>query len=118
MRPLKKKLTIAAAVANAAAIIGAVVLTALGSHAAKTQSYNYAADRWSSGGKTKYSQISCFFSPDANFDKNGVGGLRSMLLSAGRRCPVVDRYVCAPQKKNKSPCRYFLSAQAPLPFIC
>ena len=81
MRPLKKKLTIAAAVANAAAIIGAVVLTALGSHAAKTQSYNYAADRWSSGGKTKYSQISCFFSPDANFDKNGVGGLRSMLLS-------------------------------------
>lgn len=81
MRPLKKKLTIAAAAVNAAAIIGAVVLTALGSHAAKAQSYNDAADRWSSDGKRKYSQISCFFSSDSGFDRNGVNSLRGQLLT-------------------------------------
>ena len=82
MRPLKKKLTIAAAAVNAAAIIGAVVLTALGSSAAKAQSYNYAADRWSSSEKSEYSQISCFFSPDAGFSTNSAGGVKNTLLSA------------------------------------
>lgn len=81
MRPLKKKITIAAAAVNAAAIIGAVVLTALGSHAAKAQSYNYAADRWSSDGKTEYSQITCFFSTDSGFNKSGVNTIRGQLLT-------------------------------------
>ena len=81
MRPLFRKLFIAAAAVNAAAVAGAVILTAVGSASARSQDYNFAADRWRNGGKGEFTQISCFFSPDAGFDKSGVNGVRSKLTS-------------------------------------
>ena len=45
---------------NLLAVISTVILTAVGSSMAKSQSYNYAAERWG-GKKGDYSQISSFF---------------------------------------------------------
>ena len=81
MRPLFRKLCIAVAAVNAAAVAGAVILTAVGNSAARSQGYNYAADRWRNGGKGDFTQVSCFFSPYAEFDRNGVNGVRSKLTS-------------------------------------
>ena len=60
------------AAVNAAAVAGVLILTAVGNSAARSQRYNYAYENWKNDGKGEYSQISCFFSPDAGFDKNGV----------------------------------------------
>lgn len=81
MRPVFKKRHIAAATVNAIALAGALILTAVGSSAAKSQNYNYAADRWNSTGKKDYTQISCFFSEDAGFVKNSINGVKNSLMS-------------------------------------
>ena len=81
MRAEFKKWQIVTAAVNAAAIVGALVLTAVGASAAKSQSYNNAADRWRNGTKGEYTQISCFFSNDAGFDINSMNNLRGKLLN-------------------------------------
>ncbi|MBR6242666.1 MAG: ABC transporter permease [Ruminococcus sp.] len=67
------------AAVNAAAIIGAGILTAAGSSMAKSQQYNYAFDRWKNGGKGSFGQVSCFFSDDAGFSEDSVKMLRSQI---------------------------------------
>ena len=65
---------------NAISIAGALALTAAGSHTARSQGYNYSAEKWdSSGGCT---QISCFLSEEASFNKDGVESVRSALTKA------------------------------------
>lgn len=49
------------AAVNAAALIGAAVITAAGSSMARAQSYNYAAEVWKGSSKQSYTQVSCFF---------------------------------------------------------
>lgn len=71
---------IIAAAVNAAAVVGAVVLTAAGSSAARSQGYNYAAQRWQSSSESSFSQISCYFSRDAGFDKNSVKGMQNTIM--------------------------------------
>ena len=68
------------AAVNAAAVAGALILTAAGSSAARSQRYNYAHDRWKNGSKGDYSQVSCFFSEDAGFDRNEAAGVKSRLM--------------------------------------
>lgn len=63
---MNKKLLIAAlAAANVLSIGTGVTLTAVGSSLAKSQSYNYAAQRWDS--EKGCTQLSCFFTDDAPF---------------------------------------------------
>lgn len=69
------------AAVNAAAVAGAIILTAVGSSAAKAQRYNYAAERWKNGSKIDYGQISCFFSKEAGFDINKVEELKNDYLA-------------------------------------
>ncbi len=65
---------------NALCIAGALALTAAGSHAARSQMYNYSAEKWdSSGGST---QISCFFSEDSGMSVQSVAAIRSALTKA------------------------------------
>lgn len=64
---------------NLLAIVSAIVLTAVGSSMAKSQSYNYAAERWG-GKKGDYSQISSFFSNDSGFTTESVSAVRSQIL--------------------------------------
>ena len=68
------------AAVNTAAIAGALILTAIGSSAAKSQRYNYAHELWRNGTKGEYSQVSCFFSEDAGFDKNSAMGVKTKLM--------------------------------------
>ena len=68
------------AAVNAAAVAGALILTAVGNSAAEAQRYNYAHERWKNGGKGEYSQVSCFFSDDAGFDKNEASGVKARLI--------------------------------------
>lgn len=64
---------------NLLTIVGAAILTAVGSSMAKSQSYNYAAERWG-GKKGDYSQISSFFSNDSGFTTESVSTVRSQIL--------------------------------------
>ena len=66
---------------NAAALAAAIVLTAAGNSLAKSQRYNYAADRWTqeNGGCT---QVSCFFSDDSGFTKDNVVSVQMSLKNS------------------------------------
>ena len=71
---------IAIAAVNAAAVAGVLILTAIGNSAARSQRYNYAHENWKNDGKGEYSQISCFFSGDAGFDRNEAKGVKARLM--------------------------------------
>ena len=71
---------IAIASANAAALIAAAVMTAVGSSMAKSQEYNYAASEWG-GKKGDYAQMSCFFAENSGFSTTSLNSVRSMILS-------------------------------------
>ncbi len=74
--------------ANAAALISAAVMTAVGSSMAKSQKYNYTALEW--GGKNgDYAQMSCFFSESAGFSVDSLNSVRSMMLSELQTVAVV-----------------------------
>lgn len=68
------------AAVNAVAVAGVLILTAVGSSAAKSQRYNYAYDQWKNGSKEDFSQVSCFFSEDADFDRNEAEGVKTRLI--------------------------------------
>lgn len=76
------------AAANAAALITASVMTAVGGNMAKSQTYNYAAVRWG-GEKGNYTQISCFFSGGAGFSADSLNGVRSSILNELKSVSVV-----------------------------
>lgn len=79
---IKKRSAVLAAV-NLLCIAGAVVITAVGASAAKSQSYNNAAERWQNGDdKTDYAQISCFLPENSAFSSDSLGAVRSGVLSA------------------------------------
>ncbi len=69
------------AAVNSVAIIGAVVLTAAGGHAADSQRSNHTAENFSRGSEYDYGQVSCYFSKDAKFDKNEVYNLKGRLYN-------------------------------------
>lgn len=75
-----KKRYIAIAAINAAAIVGAAVLTAVGGALAKSQTYNYAAEKWQGENDESYTQISCFFSENTGFDIDSIGSARMQML--------------------------------------
>ncbi|MBR6966990.1 MAG: ABC transporter permease [Ruminococcus sp.] len=72
---------IVTAAVNAAAIAGAAVLTLAGSITARSQGYNFAAERWKHSGDMDYSQLSCFLSNDAGFNINEMNSIRSSFRS-------------------------------------
>ncbi len=92
---IKIGLRILAAV-NLAAIAAAAVLSLVGSSLAKSQRYNYAADRWTqgAGGCT---QVSCFFSDNSGFVKDSIMSVRMSLLNSLESAAVV-------QKKGQTLC--------------
>ena len=94
-RKIKTRFIILAAV-NLAAIAAAAVLSLVGSSLAKSQRYNYAADRWTqgAGGCT---QVSCFFSDDSGFVKDSIMSVRMSLLNSLESAAVV-------QKKGQTLC--------------
>lgn len=78
---VNKKRAVIAAV-NAVSLTGALILSLIGSGAAKSQQYNYAAERWQSSDKnSEYAQISCFLSESAGFTTDSLGSIRSEALS-------------------------------------
>lgn len=72
---------------NAAALISAAVITAVGGSMASSQQYNYAWQRW--GGDGDFVQVSTFFSDDAGMNVNGVRSARSSLLNSLRSASVM-----------------------------
>lgn len=83
-----KKLIYTALVAlNALSLTGTLILTVIGSSSAKSQSYNNTAERWDSDGG--YSQISCFFSDDAGFTTDNVGGVKANALTSLKNISII-----------------------------
>ncbi|MBR5682560.1 MAG: ABC transporter permease [Ruminococcus sp.] len=74
---------------NAAAIIGAVILTAAGGSAAESQKYNFTAERIEKGSDYDYGQVSCFFSADSGFDKNAAAGVKNQIYSSLKSVSVI-----------------------------
>jgi hypothetical protein len=89
MRSRFKTAHIVIAAVNAVAVAGALVLTAMGSSAARSQSYNYAAERWKGESKDTYAQLSCFFSDDAGFNKSAVKDLKGQIYGKLEEISVV-----------------------------
>ena len=84
---IKKLIYTALVVLNALSLTGMLTLTVIGSSSAKSQSYNNTAERWDSDGG--YSQISCFFSDDAGFTTDNVGGVKANALTSLKNISIV-----------------------------
>ena len=65
------------AAVNTAAVVGMIILTAVGSSAAKAQKYNYAAERWKNESKKDFGQVSCFFGKESGFDLKSVESMKA-----------------------------------------
>lgn len=89
MRSRFKTAHVVIAAVNAVAVAGALVLTAMGSSAARSQSYNYAAERWKGESKDTYTQLSCYFSDDAGFNKSSVKDLKGQVYGKLEEISVV-----------------------------
>lgn len=76
----KKIFYAAAAAANAVSITAGIILTAMGSSLAKSQEYNYAAEKWDNSGG--YSQISCFLSDSSGLNTDNITGLTSSFMTS------------------------------------
>lgn len=76
----KKILYAVAAAANAVSITAGIILTAMGSSLAKSQEYNYAAEKWDNSGG--YSQISCFLSDSSGLNTDNITGLTSSFMTS------------------------------------
>lgn len=76
----KKIFYAAAAAANAVSITAGIILTAMGSSLARSQEYNYAAEKWDPSGG--YSQISCFLSDSSGLNTDNITSLTSGLMTS------------------------------------
>lgn len=76
----KKILYAAAASANAVSIAAGIILTAMGGSLARSQEYNYAAEKWDPSGG--YSQISCFLSDSSGLNTDNITGLTSSFMTS------------------------------------
>ena len=85
---------------NAACIIAALILTALGGTAAKRREYDRAAERWS-GGKGGFTQLCAFFTGDSGFNTSSLGSLR-----AGIHLALQDASVAAEEGRTLVPDAY------------
>ena len=56
------------------------IVYVIGGFMAKTQSYNYTAERWSKD--TDYAQVSCFLEEGSGFDKDKIGSMKYELVTA------------------------------------
>ncbi|MBE6861797.1 MAG: ABC transporter permease [Ruminococcus sp.] len=83
---VNKKYAVLAAV-NAVLLGTAAILSCIASAEAKSHTYNYAAERWASGGD--YTQISCFFSENAGFTMDSVASARMQMLSNLKNVSIV-----------------------------
>ncbi len=88
----KKILYAVVASANAVSIAAGIILTAMGGSLARSQGYNYAAEKWDPDGG--YSQISCFLS-----DSSGLNTDNITSLTAGLRTSLQD--ISAEQKDGQ-----------------
>lgn len=76
----KKILYAVAASANAVSIAAGIILTAMGGSLARSQEYNYAAEKWDPSGG--YSQISCFLSDSSGLNTDNITGLTSSFMTS------------------------------------
>ena len=83
---VNKKYAVLAAV-NAVMLAASLILTLTASAEAKSHTYNYAAERWDSGGD--YAQISCFFSENAGFTVDSVASARMQILNNLKNVSVI-----------------------------
>lgn len=84
---MKNKKIVVIACVNALSLIGTLVLTIAGNSLAKSQSYNYMAQKWDSTGGC--SQVSCFFAEDAGVTVDNIGGVKASMLTALQNISVI-----------------------------
>ena len=80
MKMVSKKWRILLMLFNVLLVAAAGVISVIGNFMAKTQSYNYTAERWSKD--TDYAQVSCFLEEDSGFDKDKIGTMKYELVTA------------------------------------
>lgn len=65
---------------NAVAVTAVCILTIVGNSMAKSQQYNYAADRWKNNSKENFAQVSTFFTDDSGFSTDSLNAVRAGLI--------------------------------------
>lgn len=79
---INKKAAVLAAV-NILSMAGFLTFSLIGSSAAKSQGYNYAAERWQNDDSDMdYAQMSCFMAESAGFTTESLGQIRSGVLES------------------------------------
>ena len=68
-------------VLNAAAIVGIIVTSVIGSASANALQYNFTADKWKGESSQDFSQLSCFFNADSGFDTSRIRSVKGQFLS-------------------------------------
>ena len=65
---------------NAVAVTVICILTIVGNSMAKSQQYNYTADRWKNDSSEHFAQVSTFFTDDSGFDTDSLNAVRAGLI--------------------------------------
>lgn len=65
---------------NTVTITAICILTIVGNSMAKSQQYNYTADRWKNDSKEHFAQVSTFLTDDSGFDTDSLNAVRSGLI--------------------------------------
>ena len=82
-------------VLNALAVAGIIFTTIAGHSAARSQSYNFAYERWKGISEEDFGQASCFFSDEAKLSTKSIRSLRGQVI----KCLKMQRVT----SKRKSP---------------
>ena len=77
------------AAVNLAAIIAVIILSVTGKSLARSQRYNYAAERWTQG-EGSCTQVSCFFSEDSGFTRDNILPVRMSVRNTLKTATVMD----------------------------
>lgn len=65
---------------NVIALTAIGILTVIGSTSAKSQQYNYTADRWKNDSKENFAQVSTFFTDDSGFNTDSLNAVRAGII--------------------------------------
>ncbi|MDE6102586.1 MAG: ABC transporter permease [Ruminococcus sp.] len=65
---------------NVIALTAIGILTVIGSSSAKSQQYNYTADRWKNDSKENFAQVSTFFTDDSGFNTDSLNAVRAGII--------------------------------------
>ena len=103
MRSLKtKKSHILVTAVNAVLLTAVLILNIAGNSLARSQKYNYASELWGNGSSDRYTQISCYFSENAEFSTDSLSQIRGNFTQEFKNISITSETKLFPDAYSKS----------------